>query len=96
MISIDKIDLQILETFKNLKFEEECTTCDIAKQLFKPKNNNELRTKTSLIERRLKKLSKYGVILIKKRGKKMYMLDDIKCRKALILNLSGDWHTFQL
>lgn len=96
MVNIDNVDLKILNTFKNFELNKEFTTCDVAKTVFNIKGERELRIRTSLIERRLRKLAKYGVIIIKKRGKKMYMLDDMKCHKALILNLNNELQVFQL
>lgn len=96
MIKIDQVDLQIISMFKSLKDEEKITTCDIAKKVFDINNNYELRIKTTLIQNRLTKLADYGVITIEKKGKTVYFINEKLCHKALILNLNGKWHTFQL
>ena len=59
-MKFDDLDMQILRIF--LQDEDNLTTSDVAKFIFKPKNRDALIKKTNLIDYRMKKLAKDNII----------------------------------
>jgi hypothetical protein len=66
---IDEIDLRIFEIIKR---DKEVTTTKLAKEIFNPKDDYELRKKDSLIRKRLKKWNDLGVVKLVKRVSTSY------------------------
>ena len=75
-MKIDKIDIEI---FKTMIEGKEATTTQIAKKLFQPKDDYELRIKDNFIRMRLKKWVNLGVLEMKEEnGKKIYTISKDK------------------
>jgi hypothetical protein len=68
-VAIDEIDLKIFEIIKR---DGETTTTKIAKEIFNPQDDYELRKKDSFIRKRLKKWNDLGVISFVKRASTSY------------------------
>lgn len=95
MVNLDKIDLDIIKSFYGLlERKKGFTTSELAKKVFGDLKGYDLITKTNFINRRLIKLSKYGLVKIDREGKYYYLLDRKKCQKSLMLNIKGGWHMF--
>ncbi|MHA1667578.1 MAG: hypothetical protein ACTSUR_02875 [Candidatus Heimdallarchaeaceae archaeon] len=84
-VKIDEIDIKMFEIIKR---EKECTTTQIAKELFSPKDDYELRKKDVFIRKRLNKWVEVGLIeKVENNGKSFYKipLENIIFGKASIV-----------
>jgi len=69
-MKVDEIDKMLFQELK----KNEATTTDIAKKIFKPKNNYELKKSDNFIRIRMKKWEELGVIKGKTNGKTIYSI----------------------
>lgn len=86
-INIDDIDLKIIYNLYNLKKNEQITTYELAKRIFDMSNDR--NAKNSLITTRLQRLSRYGLIDIKRVGENMRTTNyyDLMAEKVAIKRL---------
>ena len=107
MAELKDIDLEIIRCLYNLKSNQTITTYSLAKKLFDCiVDKNKFRfynNKTKLIDYRMKKLNKVGIIDISQtNGKKIYtlILNNVKKSERRIniqefkLKVNGKWKSF--
>ena len=104
-LSLDEIDLHILNIFHNqTKSGEDTTVWKITKQLFPNMNRHELSDKCRFIRYRLDKLNHFEII---KSAKNWYALNNtcVKfskhnfpngCRKCILLKIQGKWTIWEI
>lgn len=87
-MKFDSIDLAIFNTFVE---NDTLSSTDIAKLVFKPKNRDELIVKNNLIDYRLKKWLKSGLIIytLDNKIKKYNLNDDIITFGESKLSING-------
>lgn len=72
---IDEIDLNMFLFFLENR-NDDCTVVDVVKELFKPKNRNEMIRKVSMLNYRLNKWVKEGLFSkIKENGRYYYIIN---------------------
>ena len=106
-MNIDEIDIRIIAHLYSLKKDEDVTTYELAKFIFKNVvSDYELRKKDCFIRSRLDKLAELGAIIINRDRKKAYymlMVDNCCFRrirvnginqKSCCLKLSDKWYIY--